>query len=1092
MTCEKNGKFRFFYTGNQVGDLNFLGDFNFVAGGIIGSNISSGVIVPVFFPDRPTRFPQEDANASLTQELLDASYYFIDLKWIMDIHLSEDVILRASNQNIYVEDDDGLPRYYEARAKNAPKLNVTSGEWLNANFEIGDLKITLNNRDGFYNQFLAQGENYLQWIGSRVVVKIGFGEKLSNYHTVFEGFVPEKRGLVTSDQDITVRAYDRFDRDEIPIPTRNYDESNYPFVQRDFKGRKIPIIYGDWSVDVNDTGEIPAVCVNATDPDAVIFKFKISDNSLREIGDVYLNRGSRKAGDEGPIKFVEAAVFKDPGNGEFQVDSRIPTLTEAFTVVKDKKAGTGSGLDLIIAETSEVDFITAGVNVGDLVFKDADNIPAVVDDVQTGQLVLTGGKTFNKDDSFSILTDKYTFRRGDKIVCLCKGKDIRTISAFRIEDSGIIGSAPRSISVTLRNSFWTADNDLQKLYEISFEGKVLKEFDFSDIAPDITEITGISEQTDNTLYLFDRPLSKIYRFLLDDETIGFEFDTNSIAGLEQLLVDGRDISIDDGNLLTLYDNDSGDFFRVDIFSGGGPIVTDTFNRSVFEPLATDILGISIDNNSDEMLVIDRETLKFYRVDPATGALISSQDVSDVNLAIDFPVGISHFQDGTIFVLSRSDRTVYNFNEFPDANENPGFIARDLLQNYAGRTSFDFDLRWNEQSRNSLTYFSRLYIDTKVNIVTFLNGFLQEYNAMLYNRFQKYSLFHIEFANFKTDGKILKEKDIKKNSFRPSKEFNQYFNSCIVKYADAPFSGETLESDTYISPLGVQLAGREVSRNLNWPSVYRREDLDSLIPLFVRLASAEPEFLELTVGFRFLFAQLATFYTINYNDFDSELAKTVSGRRFDNIPTFVRKATFNLDTLEVGLKLWSLGTTSFGDFTPEGVTAGGQFDDIVLTNLGTPGHISPIGEITGSGANSVNLADVEAIDAENRQNPVTGLAWPPNAFIDIIDAATQLILETKQIESISGDEITFTENLTTTIVLPTKNAAGFFNAGHFIRYSTFDKVTNDQTTKHCYFGPPQEGYPSTTSDEIEEQRASKHNFSNGRLPYVLHPVGFVQN
>ena len=82
MSCNQNGKFRYFYTGNQVGDLDFVGDFDFVAGGLLGSNISAGVVAPIFFPDRPTRFPWKDANATLTQELLDACHYFIDLQWM--------------------------------------------------------------------------------------------------------------------------------------------------------------------------------------------------------------------------------------------------------------------------------------------------------------------------------------------------------------------------------------------------------------------------------------------------------------------------------------------------------------------------------------------------------------------------------------------------------------------------------------------------------------------------------------------------------------------------------------------------------------------------------------------------------------------------------------------------------------------------------------------------------------------------------------------------------------------------------------------------------------------------------------------------
>jgi len=58
------------------------------------------------------------------------------------------------------------------------------------------------------------------------------------------------------------------------------------------------------------------------------------------------------------------------------------------------------------------------------------------------------------------------------------------------------------------------------------------------------------------------------------------------------------------------------------------------------------------------------------------------------------------------------------------------------------------------------------------------------------------------------------------------------------------------------------------------------------------------------------------------------------------------------------------------------------------------------------------------------------------------------------------------------------------------YSNYDVVIDDQTAKFGYFTLPQEGYPATTTAEIEEQRAGLHNFEDDRLPYVLHPKGYI--
>src|SRR3990172_9295103 len=101
-TCGTGGKTRWYYTGNQVGDLNHVGDYNFVAGGPPGSGISAGILVPVFFPPPVSRAPWENVGAVMNQELLDASFPFINLNFIADIYI-DDEVFRVSDRNVYVQ-----------------------------------------------------------------------------------------------------------------------------------------------------------------------------------------------------------------------------------------------------------------------------------------------------------------------------------------------------------------------------------------------------------------------------------------------------------------------------------------------------------------------------------------------------------------------------------------------------------------------------------------------------------------------------------------------------------------------------------------------------------------------------------------------------------------------------------------------------------------------------------------------------------------------------------------------------------------------------------------------------------------------------
>lgn len=1095
MSCGKQGSTRWFYTGNQVGWLNFVGDFNFTAGGPPGSNISAGVLVPKFFPPPISREPWNAAGAVLDQKLLDASYPDIQLNWAIEVDLKGN-IFRLSNKNLYVEDEDGKPRFYEARIAKAPSMQTTLGEWLNPNFEIGDLKFTVNNRDGFFNPYLPQGEKYTQWISAKVTVLVGIGIKRSNYFTLFEGWVTAKQGITTTEDTITIKCYDKFDKDEIPLPPAQFNTINFPDIQDGVSGKGVPLIYGDWTTEVGDFGEVPAYCLNANEQDPTEYVFKISSNALSMIGDIYLHRGDRKTDSpDGPIKFADAFIVKDPANGQFIVPANLVDTLEDLWINFDKgSAGPSSGLDLITSDKPTTNFLLKGVKPGDVVIKTKTSERAIVTVVTNNQIQTTGGGiVYTEGDEFSVITTQYSWRKGDKLSVKCIGKSVKNISMNRLADAGLGTSTPVSLSVGLDGTYWFADNDAQKIYQVSFLNEVLRTINYADIDASITEITGVSIQSDNTLWMFDAPSSKVFRYMLSSNEVGLSFPTTDVIGLFAPLTAGAGITIDDGNLLYIVDNFNGQFYKINPFASPAPTLLASWNRTAFDALAVETLDLSADVNQNQLCLVDRQTGKFYRIDQNTGAPIAEWSLFDVSSDMTFVVGVSVAQDGTVFLLNRSTRTVHNYNEFADSEHNVGFIARDVIQSFTGKTYNDFDLSWNAMSRGTLAqYRGRLYLDEKTNVVTAMNKFLQQFNACLYVRFGRYALFHIHFDNFQEDGELIREGDIKLDSFTPSKEYNQYFNSAYGQYAKLPFSGQNSTTDTYVSAAAIAAAdGKEISKKLDLSWVYRREDVDLIMPLFVRLAAAEPEFVDVTLTWRRLFTQLNDFFRINFDAiYDCSLGRKRGGRRFNSVPAFVRQISFDLDDMTLKMKLWSLGTTRFGNFVPVGPVVGGENDTITLTNLGTVGYISPTGTITAFDVDNVTLEDVDATQAEFRDNSVVGRAWRSGFMVEIVDAATEEAVELLEIDSVVGQVVFFTTPIQTSIVPAVKNVAGFIVSGHYLRYAEYNDASALQKASFCFFGSPTTAYPTSSAQEVEEQRAGTHNFPDGRIPYILYPKDFA--
>lgn len=1093
--CEQKGSTRWFYTGNQVGDLNFVGDYNFVSGGLPGSGISAGVLVPVYFPPPVSREPWNAAGAVLDQKLLDASFPDIELNWAVEIDLKGQVF-KLSNKNLYIEDEDGAPRFYEARISKAPSMMTTLGEWLNPNFEIGDLKFTVNNRDGYFNPWLPQGEQYTQWISAKVTVLVGIGQKRSNYFTLYEGWVTYKQGLSTTEDSITIKCYDKFDKDEIPLPPMQFNTINFPDIQDGVSGKGVPLIYGDWTVEVGDYGEVPAYCLNANEENPTSYTFKISANSLSSIGDIYLHRGERKKDTpDGPIKFSDAFITKDEENGQFVVPANLVDTLEDLWVNLDKgSAGPSSGLDLITSDKPTTNFLLKGVKAGDVVIKTKTSERATVTLVTNNQIQTTGGGiTFAEGDEYSVITTQYSWRKGDKVSVKCIGKSVKNISRNRLADAGLGTSTPTGLSVGLDGTYWFADNDAQKIYQLNFLNEVVKQIPYSDIDASISVISGLSIQSDNTIWMFDQPSSTVFRYLLDSNELGLSFPTTDVIGLFASLGSGAGLSIDDGNILYVVDNSNGMFYSINPFATTAPTLVNSWSNTAFDALAIETLDLSADVNQDQLCLVDRQTGKFYRINPTTGALIDSWLLTDVNDDMTFVVGVSVAQDGTVFLLNRSTRTLHNYNEFADSEHNVGFIARDVIQSFTGKTYNDFDLSWNAMSRGTLAaYRARLYLDEKTNIVTAMSKFLQQFNSCLYVRFGRYALYHIHFDNFQDNGEIIREGDIKLDSFEPKKEYNQYFNSAYADYAKLPFSASTSRTDTYVSAAAIAAAdGKEISKKLDLSWVYRREDVDDIMPLFVRLAAAEPEFVDVTFTWKRLFTQLNDFFRINFDAmYDCVQGRKRGGRRFNLVPAFVRQINFDLDDMTLKMKLWSLGTTRFGNFVPVGPVVGGEFDVITLTNLGTVGFISPTGTITASGLNNVTVEDVDATQAEFRDHIYAGKAWRAGFNVALVDAATEETVEILEIGSVSGQVITFTENIQTTVVPAVKNAAGFIVSGHYLRYAEYSDASDTQKSLFCYFGAPTTSYPTSSAQEVEEQRSGTHNFPDGRIPYILYPSDFA--
>ncbi len=234
-------------------------------------------------------------ETTLNQEFLDWSHDNLEnrLEMICEIESPTGTIY-ASDRNKYVGGT-----FYEALL-NFPVISRTVGEWLSPELQFSSLQLEISNADGRFNEFLPGGANFDGWIGKSIIVKLGLAEVASTYTTVFKGVVTEVGGFKRTIKSIILIARDDYDLLNVNFPKTALTKASFPDLSVDMEGTIMPIIYGDFTVNLDPSpAVVPTYASNlgdiaVTDTPWNNIQLRISENALvfLDTNNVYLNRGS--------------------------------------------------------------------------------------------------------------------------------------------------------------------------------------------------------------------------------------------------------------------------------------------------------------------------------------------------------------------------------------------------------------------------------------------------------------------------------------------------------------------------------------------------------------------------------------------------------------------------------------------------------------------------------------------------------------------------------------------------------------------------------------------------------------------------------
>lgn len=257
----------------------------------------------------------------------------------LDWHVLVEVALDGGTVR-YADDDlpmsDGTA--YDGRIANIPSLRLSTGSLLDPRLVSPSLTIALHDAD----HVVRDSTDTEEWGNRAVTIKIGQGETIGDYETVFFGVVRFPGGISWDATSLRFQVDDIRSKDARTLPINRYDPATYTNMEAKSQYLPIPLVYGDWQTTAGGGEKLPAVQIDSTAGTGG--KFSIADHALKSIQKVY--NGTTD---------ITSNCSLDAANGQFTITTGTYTpATETITVNVQGATDDGATSGALLQSLSDI------------------------------------------------------------------------------------------------------------------------------------------------------------------------------------------------------------------------------------------------------------------------------------------------------------------------------------------------------------------------------------------------------------------------------------------------------------------------------------------------------------------------------------------------------------------------------------------------------------------------------------------------------------------------------------------------------------------------------------------------------------------
>lgn len=249
------------------------------------------------------------------------------------------------------------------------------------------------------------------------------------------------------------------------------------------------------------------------------------------------------------------------------------------------------------------------------------------------------------------------------------------------------------------------------------------------------------------------------------------------------------------------------------------------------------------------------------------------------------------------------------------DDNAVAIARDILTTYAGVVNGDFDASWDTYKLKASpatgavsTWKARAWIGEPALTMDYAVSLLQQVRLQLFqNREGKLDLHSLHWDDFQaTPSFVARNWDVERNSLKPTLDLQNNFNRSRGLYSFMPTGDFAFASGYFVNSAAVSQSSRSITRELEYPNLWRLADVEIQVKETLKLASGYREVIELTLTNRAILQDIGEWIQLDIQ---------VGSVQFAGVPCLIREIGYSSDGLKLPVKLWSFAMLPFGSWNP---------------------------------------------------------------------------------------------------------------------------------------------------------------------------------